>query len=269
MNSVPVVSGGAYPMVGRPLGVSGGGSGLSGLASLAGLLVGIVAIVVVLAVVGVFVIVVVANRAEPDPSGRRPQSVYLFAISFVTLVTSVIGSATVVTALVQLIGSHPGAPVPGVHTVGDSVARSAVLGGLITLVSLVILIVHLRRGLALARAGTDSTSPSRRVAQSYVSAVAFLTVLVLLVTSVLSVYLLFVIAGPGVFGSLGGRVPALRYLIDTVYVGIVAAVILLTHRNLTPPGLRLWGNGDKAGEMPEAEPAGEPAGSVLPSLPAE
>jgi hypothetical protein len=245
-NAVPLTPGG-YPVPGGPASgtfgtggspnISVGQGGGFGLASLAGVLVGILAIIVVLAIVGVFVIVVVANRADPDPSGRRPQSVYFFAISFVTLLTAIVGSAVVVSALVQLIGSHPGS------SIGNSVARVAVLGGLATLVGLVLFLVHLRRGLELSGAGPESTSPSRRVGQSYVSAVAFLSVLVILVTTVLAIYLVCALAGPGVFGSFGGRTPALRYLIDAVYVGVVAVVVLATHRRLVAPGLQFFGPG--------------------------
>ena len=63
------------------------------------LLLSLLGLVVILTVVGVLVIVIVSNRADPDPSGRRPLSVYLFGISFVTLLTAVIGSAVVPTLI--------------------------------------------------------------------------------------------------------------------------------------------------------------------------
>jgi hypothetical protein len=122
--------------------------------------------------------------------------------------------------------------------------------------------IHLRRGVALV--GSDPASPSRRVAQSYVSGVAFLSVLILLVVSILAVYLLFVLGGPGVFGSFGGRTSALRDLIDAVYVGLVAGTVLLTHRNLVTPGLRLFGGGN--GPRTEQDPRGRHAsGDALPA----
>ena len=230
----------AYP--GGSGGIQGGGSSVSvpsvglGVSSVLGVLVDVLAVVAVLAIVGVFVIVVVANRADPDPSGRRPQTVYFFAVSFVTIVAVIIASTVVVSAPVRLIGSH-GSPI------ADSIARTVVLGGLITLVSMFLLVTHLRRGLVLALADPESTTPSRRVGQSYVAAIAFVSVVVLLVVTVFSVYLIFALAGPGVFGSFGGRAPALRYLIDAVYLGAIVGTILWTHRNLVPPGLHLLGNG--------------------------
>jgi hypothetical protein len=238
------------PVVAEP-GVSGGsisfpsgaGSSVSsnqifGIAPLIETVVVVLAVITLLAIVGVLIIVVVSNRADPDPSGRRPQSVYFFAVSFVTLIVSIIGSAAIVTALVQLIGSHPGET--------NSIARVVVLGGLISAVSLVLLISHLRRGVVLAKADQSPGDPSRRVGQSYTAAVAFIAVLVLLVAAVLSAYLIFALAGPGVFGSFGGTTPALRYLVVALYLGLVAIVILGTHRNLVPPGLSFLGGTETA-----------------------
>lgn len=240
-------------------GGSGGASSLLGLGDLVAILAVIMGIIVVLGVVGVFVIVVVANRAEPDPSGRRPQSVAFFAISFVTLLTSVIGSAAVVSGLVSLIGGHPATPSSGPNAFGNTVARTCVLGALITVISVALLVVHLRRGLTLARAGSEPTSPVRRVGQSYVAAVTFVFVLVVLVAAVATIYLICAVIGPGVFGSAGGRVPAARSLIEVAYVGVVAAVIVLTHRNLVPPGLRMWGRPD--GPVAPDAPAAATVGS--------
>ena len=95
----------------------------------------VLGVLAVLALVGLVMIVIVANRSDPDPTGRRPQSVYLFAVSFVTLVSSVIGSTIVVSALVQLSGPHQTLPGEGPHYIVDSVARTATLGGLITATS--------------------------------------------------------------------------------------------------------------------------------------
>ena len=207
----------------------------SSLLPIASIVVEILALFIGVAIIGLFIIIVVANRADPDATGHRPQSVYFFAVAFVTLVTAIVGSIVVVFSLVDLIGRHS----PGI---GNAVARAVVIGGLITLLSGALLGIHLRRGVALI--GSDPASPSRRVAQSYVTGVAFLSVLILLVVSILAVYLLFALGGPGVFGSFGGRTPALRDLIDAVYVGLVAVTVLLTHRNMVTPGLQFFGGGN-------------------------
>lgn len=226
--SVPYVPGGSSSSV-TP-------AGSLGLSSFLGFALESLVVLILIAVVGVFVIIVVANRADPDPSGRRPQSVYLFAVSFVTITTSIIGSAVVVVAVVQLVGSHSG-------DITNSVARAAVVGGLITFVSFSLLVVHLRRGLVLARADTGSPNPSRRVGQSYASAVSFVAILSVLFTTVFSVYLVFSIVDSSVFGSFGGQTSAVRVFVISAYLGAVAGLVLWTHRNLVPPGLKILSRG--------------------------
>jgi hypothetical protein len=216
----------------------------SSILPIAAIVVEVLAVFVVMAVVGLFIIVVVANRADPDPTGRRPQAVYYFAVSFVTLVTTILGSLVVVFSLVQLIGNHG----PGL---GDATARSAVLGALIAIASGVLLRTHLQRGVSLTR--SDVTNPSKRVGQSYVSAVAFLSVLILLVVTIMAIYMVFALIGPGVFGSFGGRTAAGRFLIDAVYAGLVAGFVLRAHRNLVTPGLQFFrrsGGNTPAGSAP-------------------
>lgn len=244
-----VISGVPYPnSVPGGLSVGGsstpfptGGSGMAstsssglGLASLAGGLISVLALVILLSFVAVFVIIVVANRADPDPSGRRPQAVYCFAVSFVTIGATILGSTVVVVALVQLIGQHSG-------SITNSVARASVIGGLIAVISALLLSAHLRRGLEAARAPQPEANPSRRVGQSYAAAVGFVSVATLLLTAILSIYLLFALAGPGVFGSFGGSTPTIRLLIVFCYLGGVSLLVLWTHRDLVPPGLGFLG----------------------------
>lgn len=184
-----------------------------------------------LSMVSFLVILIVANRAEPDPTGGRPQSVYFFAVSFLTLVTSVIGATAVFTAVVQFIGTHHG-------TIGNAVARAVVLGGLVTAVSVALLVVHLRRGLDLA--GAEGTpNPSRRVGQSYVGVASFFGIVLVLLTAIAVVYLLFSLGGPGVFGSIDGRGTTTRVIADLLFLGAIGVVILRTHRDLVPPGLAI------------------------------
>jgi len=214
-----------------PLSVGQSSTSLGSVVSIIGIVVELLGLFFFMAIIGLVIIIVVANRADPDPSGRRPQSVYYFAVSFVTLVTSIVGSIVVFVSLIQLIGHHS----PGV---GNATARSVVLGGLITIASVILLRTHLRRGVDLV--GGEVTNPSRRVAQSYVSAVSFLSILILLMVTIFVAYLVFVLAGPGVFGSLGGRTSALRALLDALYVGAVAGFVLYTHHKLVSPGLQFF-----------------------------
>ena len=248
---LPVTQGGTSGIT-----YQGGGStslltqsqGLS-LSSFLGIFVDLFAVLAVLSVVGIFVIIVVANRADPDPSGRRPQSVFYFAVSFVTLATTVLGSAVVVAGVVVLVGNHS-------HAVSNPAARTILFGGLITIISAVLLTLHLRRGLALSRADRGLQGPSQRVGQSYVSSVAFVSVLSLLVLGVFSVYLIFAIAGPGVFGSLGGRSDTVRVLIVAAYLCVAAATVLWTHRKLLTPDLELLGSEAELGQAETGPVAG-------------
>ena len=210
----------------------------SSLLPIASIVLEILGLLIGAVIVGIFIIIVVANRAEPDETGNRPQSVYYFAVSFVALVSTILGSVVVVFSVVELIGRHS----PGI---GNAIARAVVIGGLITVLSGALLWTHVRRGVALV--GPDAANPSRRVAQSYVSAVAFLSVLILLVVTILAVYLVFALGGPGVFGRFGGRTSTVRDLIDVVYIGLVAGTVLLTHRNLVQPGLRFFGKANGSG----------------------
>ena len=192
------------------------------------------------AVVGIFVVVVVANRAEPDPTGRRPLAVYYFAVSFFTLFASLFGSFVIVYGLVQLIGSHGGGHGgPGqIHPVGDAVARLAIVGGIVTVVALVVLVVHLRRGLELSDHADPRTGPIGRVAQSYVAAVSFVSILIAVVSIVVALYETVRIIAPGVFEVHETRVQTLRPMLAAAYLALAALVVLMTHIRMLPPDVR-------------------------------
>lgn len=208
-------------------------TGLS-LATFVSFFLELLLVLFVLALIGVFVIVVVSNRADPDPSGRRPQAVYYFSVSFVTLSIAIVASATVVAGIDALVGHHSNA-------VTNAAARAILVGLLATVMGGALLVVHLRRGLDLVRQDTQPPTPSRRVGQSYVSSVAFVAVLSLLLLFVFSVYLIFALAAPGVFGSLGSQGNSAHVLAVAVYLWIVAWVVLETHRRLVTPELDIFG----------------------------
>jgi hypothetical protein len=241
---VPSIQGGSSgttPLSGGSSGLLSQAPGIS-LSTFLGIFVDLFVVLAVLSMVGILVIIVVANRADPDPSGRRPQSVFYFAASFVTLATTTLGSAVVISGVVVLVGNHS-------NSVSNSAARAILFGGLVTLVSAFLLTVHLRRGLSLARHDSAAQGPSQRVGQSYVSSVAFVSVLSLLVLGVFSIYLIFAIAGPGLFGSLGNRSDTVRVFIVSAYLCVVAATVLWTHRKLVKPDLDLFGPKGALGQV--------------------
>jgi hypothetical protein len=224
-----------------------------GLSSVVGALVEVTAVAATLSLVGIIIIAVVANRADPDPTGRRPHSVYFFMVSFVTITTAIFGSSLIVASLLWLTAGHSTAA-------GHVIARLLLISVLITLVSGTLFAVHLRRGLILARADGSSTGPSRRVGQSYVSIVAFVSVLVLLITAIVSIYLVFALAAPSTFGSFGGRAWAGRFLVESAYLALVAVVVARTHSSLLTPGLGIFGRG-------RGQPTGVPEVEVSSPLP--
>ena len=221
--------------------VTGGTSGLSvgssssfGLSSIVSVAVEVLAIASVAALVGIIIIAVVANRADPDPTGRRPQSVYFFVVSFVTITTGIFGSALFVASLLLITAHHS-------SSAGHSILRLMLVSALIFVISLRFFLTHLRRGLGLARAEGVPSGPSHRVGQSYISVVSFVSILALLLTGVLTIYLIFAVASPTTFGSFGGRSDSVRILIESLYLGLVAVLVLWTHSSLLMPRLAVFG----------------------------
>jgi hypothetical protein len=225
---------------------------LSGLVFAIGLAVAAIVLLPLL-VGGVFVIVVVANRADQDPTGRRPAVVYGFATAFVTLFIALFATAGLVASLSDLIGSHAGrGGVGGVfgglssgsrsgslHPVGDAVARGSVLSILIALVAGVVYYLH---ATAAARASDDAaaTDPIARVRASYVSAVSFVCVMIAVVSLVVVLYDVFRVVAPGVFSpdAGGDSAVAVRSMLPALYLAVASIALLLMHLRHAPPPLR-------------------------------
>jgi len=182
-----------------------------------------------------YVIIVIANRADPDPSGKRPMAAYLFGGSFLSLWIAYMGSIIIVEALVSLMRSNA-------HS-SNSVARMVVVGFLMVLVSGVAHMLHRQRGLALSDSETDPSSPTKRVMRSYVAAVSFISVLIVLISTMVLGYLIFQLAAPGVFGATGSRVDTLSSIIDLVYIVGATAFVFFAHQVLAPTALRLLPRG--------------------------
>jgi hypothetical protein len=224
---------------------------------------------------GIFIVVVVANRAEPDATGRRPSAVYCFAASYISLLLGIFGSFVVVVALVGLLGTtHSSYPSLGsitgssqlppgmaallrgpIHPVGDAAARLAVLGGLILLVADASFVFHRRRGLALVQQGGAVNDPVTRVALSYTSAVAFFSVLLLIASLVVTGYSIFRVVAPGVFNYGGNATAAVHVLLDAGYLVILAGLILVRDLRL---GSKLRASAASAASAPPP-PSAPPA----------
>ena len=178
----------------------------------------------------VLIIIVVANRAEPDPRGLRPYSVYLFGMSFVTLQLLYAGLVLMATALFSLIAPHD-TPLTNV------VAREVVIGALFVVIAGGAWIGHVTRGIAVAR-DEDTIGPNARVMKSYAGVVGFIYFLQVIFAFGISVYLLLSLIAPGVFGSIGSsRSGTLAALLDALWIMFVSGVTVAIHSSLGPSAL--------------------------------
>lgn len=203
-------------------------------------------------VVIVLVILVVANRAEPDSSGRRPLAVYFFGISFIATFLTLFGTFAIFLGLVQLIGSHPGpnhsnfpgaTPVfPGqpIHPIGDAVARVVILSLIVTIVAVILLVTHLRRAVALPEWVEGGYGPVSRVAQSYIGAVTFVAMIIATSSIVFFVYDLCRVIAPGVFELSGPSVNVERALIASIYLAAASMLVVFLHSRIPPHGQNPW-----------------------------
>jgi hypothetical protein len=212
-------------------------------------------------IVGILVIVVVANRADPDSSGRRPLAVYFFGMSFIAVFLTLFGTYAIVLGLVQLIGSHTQSAFPtstpfplssSAHPIGDAVARVVVISALVVLVGVALLSTHLKRALALPEWRHGAYGPVGRVAQSYAAAVCFIAVLVAAVTFIALGYDVCRIIAPGVFELAGPRIAVVRTIISLVYLLAAAVVVVVLHSRIPPNGFwgAVWSPHGGSGETP-------------------
>jgi hypothetical protein len=165
------------------------------------------------------VIIVVANRAEPDSRGLRPFAVYLFGMSFVTLQLAYGGLSMIVTALLSYITPHR-APIT------NSLAREVVIGGLFVVIAGAVLRFHLKQGLSVARGDGRVDGPNARVMHSYLGVVSFSYLISAMITFGVALYLVFELAGPGVFGGGGSKAATVNVLLDFAYLFLSSVAIV-------------------------------------------
>jgi hypothetical protein len=182
-----------------------------------------------------FVIIVVANRAEPDPRGLRPLSVYLFSMTFVMLQLAYAGTVLIITSLLSFIGPHS-------SPLTNGVARSVVIGALLLLIAGTTMAFHLRKGVDIAEGDGRVDGPNARILRTYSSVVTFIYLFTMVVALGVSIYFLFELIGPGVFGGGGhGRSAIVRNLLDTLYVMVASGIIVFAHSQLSGPSIFPFG----------------------------
>jgi hypothetical protein len=244
---------------------------LSGVLSIVFLVVAVILLLPVL-IGGIFVVVVVANRAEPDPSGRRPALVYSLGVAFLTLFTTLFASTALVAALCRLIGSNHGRGVTDFfssdsgsahqHPLGDSVARQAVLSAIAAIIAGVVCWLHTRAAARAAKPVATGIDPLARVRSSYVAAVSFVAVFLVIGASIVVIYDIFRGVAPGVFSGSGngGSVEVLRSMIPALFLALASGAILLAHLRTAPPPFQAGTFGRWFG--------GSPAPAAAPTAPA-
>ncbi len=188
-----------------------------------------------------FTIVVIANRADPDPTGKRPLAAYLFGGSFVTLWITFAALTSIAFTIINLIGSHSSdSSSHAINAYSDSVIRSLVLGVIVTAIAGYAYLIHRQRGIELAESDADASSPSKRVLRGYAAAVSFITTVIVILGSIALLYEIFQLIAPGVFMASGGRVDTLKSLLEDVVVLGLASYIFRSHQALVPADQRLF-----------------------------
>ncbi len=177
-----------------------------------------------LVLLGVILLLVLglAGRGEPDPTGRRTYGVYLFAVTFVSLFIVLFASLLVVQALVQVALPDPSGvvpvPVPSFQPSSSAAGSAyqditsqvrsydpnrehwanAVASALVALAAGLVLRFHAERARELVRQPGFEGSTVWRTYQVYIHAVCFVSILIALVAGALAAYGLFRVIAPGV-----------------------------------------------------------------------
>ncbi len=174
----------------------------------------------------ILAIVASGGRWEADPGGRRPYAIYLELTPFLSLFTTIFAGAFLVSALVQLVLPEHAAsdPFAVAFDPDKDHAREALLAGLIALASAVVFVFHRRRLGELEAEPGFVEGPVRRSYQSYLYAVCFVGVVVLLAAGPSALYGLARVITPGTTGFEVARdVERNRGMTQLVTSGLLAA----------------------------------------------
>jgi hypothetical protein len=207
----------------------------SSTAAIVGTYVSVLGLLILLASLGsivTYIIIVVANRAEPDPTGNRTSTVYHVGTAFIALWLEIAGVITIFVTLFNLIGAGSTANFSSeVHPLGDSTIRGITIGLLLSIVGGYTALTHRSKAIELASSEEIVASPSKRVLRSYAAIVSFISVLVVVIVSLALVWAVLGLIAPGVYQT-GGRTGDLRVLLDEGTVLAVFAWVFSTHRRL-------------------------------------
>jgi hypothetical protein len=169
-----------------------------------------------------YIIIVVANRADPDPTGTRTSAVYHVGTAFLTLWLEVAGAITIFATLFGLLGSSPS---------GDPTVRGVTIGVLLLLVGGFVSHTQRQKAVGLAQSDSDEASPSKRVVRSYGAVVSFISAIVMVVTALAMAWAVLGLIAPGVYDA-ASRASDTRVLLDEATVMAVFAWVFHAHRRL-------------------------------------
>ena len=179
-----------------------------------------------------YIIIVVANRADPDPSGNRTSAVFHVGSAFVALWIGVAGVIMIFVTLFGLIGgSHNSYFGPEIHPLGDATVRGITLGVLLVFVGAPISRRNRQKAMELAEKDDDPSSPAKRVVRSYAAVVSFISLFVLVVASLVGLWAVLGLVAPGVYQT-GSRTSDVRTLLDVATVLVVFSWVSSTHRRM-------------------------------------
>ena len=207
----------------------------SSMGAIVGTYVSALVLLSVLASVGsivTYIIIVVANRAEPDPTGNRTSAIYHVGTAFIALWLEIAGVITIFVTLFALIGAGNKTYFSTeVHPLGDSTIRGITIGLLLSIVGGYTALTHRAKAIDLASSDVLETSPSKRVVRSYAAVVSFICVIVVVITLLALVWSVLGLIAPGVYRT-GARTDDLRMLLDESTVLAVFGWVFSTHRHL-------------------------------------
>jgi hypothetical protein len=179
-----------------------------------------------------YIIIVVANRAEPDPTGKRTSVIYHVGTAFLTLWIEIAGVITVFATLFGLIGAGGTSfGSSAVHPLLDSTVRGLTIGLILSIVGGLVTLTHRGKAVELAESDSSEASPAKRVVRSYAAVVTFISALVMVVTVLVGLWSLLGLIAPGIYET-GSRTLDLRTLLDEATVLAVFAWVFSTHRRL-------------------------------------
>jgi hypothetical protein len=207
----------------------------SSMGAIVGTYVSVLVLLSVLASVGsivTYIIIVVANRAEPDPTGNRTSAIYHVGTAFIALWLEIAGVITIFFTLFNLIGAKSTTNFSTeVHPLGDSTIRGITIGLLLSIVGGYTALTHRAKAIELATSDEGEAGPSKRVVRSYAAVVSFISVLVVVVTLLAFAWAVLGLIAPGVYQT-GSRTGDIRMLLDEAAVLVVFAWVFSTHRRL-------------------------------------